>query len=84
MRFAFETAPEAWLEISEAGTLVPGGGEHGEDVILSHAFLESLPVEVRALRGFIEITETEAPEGWIGWSIQGVDGAPTRVWEVPA
>lgn len=84
MSFAYKPAGADWIEISEAGTLLPGGGEFGEDVVASHAFVASLPPETRAVRGLIEVAETEPPEGWIGWTIEDVDGVPTRIWTVPA
>lgn len=81
MSFAFKTAAGVWIEIEQAGSLLPGGGEQGEDVRLSDAFVMSLPEDTRAERGFIEVVETEAPEGWIGWTIEDVEGAPTRAWQ---
>lgn len=84
MSFAFKPQGGVWIEISEAGTMLPGGGEFGEDVVVSHAFVASLPPETRELRGLAEVAETEVPEGWIGWTVDDVDGVPTRVWTVPA
>jgi hypothetical protein len=84
MSYAFKPADADWIEISEAGSLLPGGGEMGEDVVISHAFVESLASENRVSRGFVEVAETEAPEVWTGWTIEDVDGVPTRAWQVPA
>lgn len=84
MSYAFSVGPAAWLEISQVGTRVPGGGEYGEDVVISHAFVESLTPDVRTARGFVEVAEAEAPEGWIGWTVEDVEGVPTRAWTVPA
>lgn len=81
MSFAFKTADDVWIEISQAGTVLPGGGESGEDVRLSDAFVVSLPEETRAARGFVEVVETDPPEGWTGWTIEDVEGAPTRAWQ---
>lgn len=84
MSFAYKPADAEWIEISEAGSLLPGGGEFGEDVVVSHAFIASLSPETQAARGFLEVAETEPPEGWTGWMIEDVDGVPTRTWTVPA
>ncbi len=84
MSFAFKPpGGDAWIEISEAGTLLPGGGENGETVRLSQAFVMSLSLGQRLARGFLEVTETEAPEGAVGWTIGDVDGLPVRVWTLP-
>lgn len=81
MSFAFEIADGAWIEIDQVGTVLPGGGELGEDVRVSQAFVVSLPPDTRAARGFVEVVETEAPEGWIGWTVEDVGGLPTRVYQ---
>lgn len=83
MSFAFKPPGGEWIEISEAGTLLPGGGESGEDVRLSQAFVLSLSAPQRLARGFYEVGETAAPEGAIGWTIGDDDGLPVRVWTVP-
>jgi hypothetical protein len=83
MSFAFKPPGGAWIEISEAGTLLPGGGENGEDVRLSQAFVLSLGTPQRLARGFYEVGETEAPDGAIGWTIEDADGLPVRAWILP-
>jgi hypothetical protein len=84
MSFAFKPLGGEWVEIEQGGTRLQGGGEDGEDVIVSHAFVESLPFEMRDDRGFIEVAEVAQPEGEIvvGWTVQDVDGVPTRVWTI--
>ena len=82
MSFAFKPPGGDWIEISEAGTLLPGGGETGEDVRLSHAFVLSLSPVQRLARGFYEVGETVPPDGWVGWTIADVDGLPVRAWQV--
>lgn len=82
MSYAFKPAGGDWIEIGEAGTLLPGGGENGEDVRLSHAFVGSLTLAQRLARGFAEVGETPQPENAIGWTIGDVDGLPVRVWTV--
>lgn len=84
MKFAFEVSPAEWVEISEAGTLLVNGGEDGEPVRLSHAFVASLSEPERAARNFIEIAEPDPPEGWIGWTIGDVEGVPTVIWQTEA
>lgn len=83
MSFAFKPPGGDWIEISEAGTLLPGGGESGEDVRLSHAFALSLSTPQRLSRGFYEVIESDMPEGAIGWTIGDADGLPERVWTLP-
>jgi hypothetical protein len=80
MSFAFKPADADWIEIGENGTELPGGGEFGESVVMSHAFVTSLPTETRAARGFVEVVESERPEGAIGQGVEDVDGVPTRLW----
>jgi len=82
MTHAFKPTGGAWIEISQAGTRLTGAGESGEDVVVSEAFVSSLSSEVRTARGFVEVVETEQPEDAIGWTIEDVDGAPTRAWIV--
>lgn len=84
MSFAFKPQGGDWIEISEAGTMLPGGGEFGEDVVVSHAFVASLSPETRAARGLVEVAETAPPENVLGWTVEDVDGVPTRIWTVPA
>lgn len=81
MKFAFKPVDADWIEISADGVILPGGGESGEDVRLSRAFVESLPPETRVERGFIEVDEPAPPEHWIGWTIGDVDGVPTVIWQ---
>lgn len=82
MSHAFKPTGGVWIEIGQSGTRLTGAGESGEDVVVSDAFVASLPSEVRTARGFVEVVETEQPEGAIGWTIEDVDGAPTRSWIV--
>lgn len=78
--FAFSPEPGEWIEIRGRGTLLPGGGEGGEPVIVSDGFVRSLKPEVRASRGFVEIADSTPPGNAIGYEIADVDGNPTRVW----
>lgn len=82
--FAFKPADADWIEIGEAGTRLPGAGEFGEDVVMSHAFVLSLPEEARAVRGFVPVVIPDPPEGKtvIGWTTGDVDGVPTRIWQI--
>lgn len=83
MSFAFKPSGGQWIEIEECGTLLPGGGENGEDVVVSHAFVASLPLPVRAVRGLAAVSEPPRPPEAIGWTIGEVDGLPVRVWTLP-
>jgi hypothetical protein len=80
--FAFKPVDGAWIEITDAGVRLPGGGEGGEDVVMSRAFVESLPEGARLARGFLAVIETPLPEEGvvIGQTIEDVDGVPTRTW----
>lgn len=84
MNYAFKPVDGDWILISQSGTMLPGAGELGEDVVMSHAFVASLPTETRETRGFLEVVETEPPEGAVDWTIADVDGLPTQAWTVPA
>lgn len=78
--YAYKPADAEWIEIGQTGTALPGAGEFGEDVVMSHAFVESLPTGLRTERGFVEVVESERPDGAIGQGVEDVDGVPTRVW----
>lgn len=82
MSYAFNVLEDGWVEISPAGTLAPGAGEFGEDIVVSDGFIASLSAEARAERGFVEVVETAEPEGSsvIGWTVEDLEGLPTRVW----
>lgn len=86
MRSAFKPVDGDWIEILPAGVELPGAGEDGEDVVMSAAFVASLPPEARAARGFAEVVLTEAPALPPGLSavaeLVDVDGEPVEAWSI--